>query len=102
MRKVLPLVFALALGACSTTGEQIDAQIKQVQDQTRVICAYVPTVATVAKIIATLVGGVGTVDLIGTAANGICSAVTNQPLAEGPGKRQAVYNGVVIHGTFVK
>lgn len=101
MKKLLLAgALALSLGACATSN--IDEQIVQVQQQTRAICAFVPTVTTVAKIIASLTGGVDAINLIGTAAQGICTAVTTQPLAEGPGKRQPEAFGVKIEGHFVR
>lgn len=92
------LLASLGLAACSTTSGNVNDQIRQVQDQTRFACSFVPTVETVAKILATFVGGFGVVDAVGTAARGICDAITTAPLADGPGKHVPVFNGVVIKG----
>ena len=92
-------VTTLALAGCgTTTGVEVDAKIKQVQEKTRFACSFVPTVETVAKIIATFTGGASAVDAVGAAARGICAAVTTAPLAEGPGRHVPTFNGVVIKG----
>ena len=102
-RFVIIAVAALALAGCgTTTGVDVDAKIKQVQEQTRFACSFVPTVETVAKIIATFTGGAAAVDAVGAAARGICAAVTTAPLADGPGDRVPRVNGVVVKGRFVR
>lgn len=95
MKKLL-LVGLLALGACTTT--QIDAQVKQVQDTAVAICRYLPTAAAVASILS----NAPIISTTASVAGDICNAVTNLPLAEGPGKRQAVVYGVLVRGRFVK
>lgn len=91
------LAAAVMLSACSSP-DDIAQQIKQVQNYTKMICAYVPTGETVAKILAA-----GTiVDTISGVADAICSAVTTAPLADGPGDHLPRVNGVVIKGRFVR
>lgn len=98
MRKILfALVLTVPLAACVST-QEIDQSIAEVQAYTRTICKFVPTITTVAKIIAS-----GTVvDTTSGIANGICNALTTAPLADGPGPRGAYYRGVLIVGTRVK
>lgn len=89
----------LTLPGCVTTGGNVAETIKQVQDQARLICSFVPTVATVANIIS---AGSGDVLAIATS---ICSAITTAPQADGPGKhKSAVMVGsrrVTVRGKFV-
>lgn len=98
MRKlILSLVCCTALAACTTTG-QVEDKIKEVQNYTRLACSFLPTVETVAKILA---GGT-VIDTASAVGNAICNAVTTAPLADGPGDRVPRVNGVVIKGRFVK
>lgn len=98
MRNVfMSLVFALALAGCASTQETNDT-IKQVRDYTVIACGYLPTAATIAKIITNST----IVDTAQGIAAQICAAVTTLPLAEGPGKRQAVVKGIVVKGRFVR
>jgi hypothetical protein len=106
MRKfvvVLGMSAALLLAGCDTTDSaaKVSAAIADVQAKARQYCAFVPTAATVAELLKTMVPGLtGTVGV----AQAICNAVTNNPMAEGPGKRQRFgqVSGVVIEGHLVK
>lgn len=97
MRKVMftcVLAFlALGIGAC--TPEQI---AQQVRDYTATTCKYLPTTTTVLKILTKAT----VVDTVAGVGNEICLAISTLPLAEGPGKRQAVVRGVVVKGSFVR
>lgn len=95
--KALFLLPVLALAGC-VTATQVDQKIAEVQSYTRSICKYVPTVATVAKILTTST----VVDSATSLAMGICSALSTAPLADGPGKSGAYYRGVLIEGRKVK
>jgi len=97
MKKFLLLIPALALAGCVTT-TQVDENISQVQSYTRAFCKYVPTVATVAKILSSST----VVDTASGIAAGICSALSTAPLADGPGKSGAYYRGVLIEGKRVR
>jgi hypothetical protein len=87
-----------ALGACVTT-EDVNSKITQVQDFTRIGCSFVPTVTTVAKILA---AGNPIVDTASSVADAICAAVTTVPLADGPGDSRPRVNGVVVEGKFIR
>ena len=100
MKKIvlsMALCSTLALGAC--TAVEVDARIAEVQAYTRLACKFLPTVSTVAKILA---GGFGVVQTAGAVGDAICAAVTTAPLADGPGDRTPRVNGVAVKGTFVK
>lgn len=103
MRKIIT-AFAVAgsvlLSGCGTTGglptnEQINTTVAQVQSLTQTICAFVPTVSTIANILS---GGASV--SISEIANGICAAVTAKSLRRG-GPRPN-YKGVPIRGRFVR
>ncbi len=97
MKKLLCVFLLLGLAGCVTT-QDIDQKVAEVQNYTRTICKFVPTVTVVAKILAS-----GTiVDTAGGVAKGICEALSTAPLAEGPGKPGAYYRGVRIEGTRVR
>lgn len=95
MKKLL-LVGCLALAGCQTA--QMDQTISDVQRYTQLACSFVPTVETVAKVLA---GGT-VIDTASSIANAICTAMTTRPLADGPGDRLPRVNGIVIKGKFVK
>lgn len=102
MKKLL-LLTALMLGGCGTTGtvspENLTQTAKQIQTYTRTICAFVPTIATIATIISQ--GAIPVTQI----AQDICAAVTTAPLADGPNPQQrsvAQVSGVVISGRFVR
>lgn len=115
MLLLLPLVCAgLLLAGCDqTTGPSkaatdiattittatstVKEKAKLVQDYAVNFCGYLPTIASITSIFNTSMGS--NVAVVGTA---ICNAVTNLPLADGPGRRVPKVNGVVIHGKFVK
>lgn len=113
MRKLLLIAgMAASLAACTTapsptatnvankittTTATIKEKAVVAQDYATKICGYLPTIASVISIFnsgfsvdAAVVGGA------------ICNAVTNIPLADGPGDHLPRVNGVVIKGKFVK
>lgn len=98
MRKILPLVLVLGLAGCAGGPGQIDDAVKQVQSYAVGICKYLPTAATVAAIIS----AAPIIATAGSIGAQICTAVTNLPLAEGPGRRRAMVYGVPVRGRFVK
>src|SRR5690348_9103633 len=92
MRKFLGLICAvtmtMSLGACATdptTGlptinQQALANVEaQIQNTAATVCKFVPTVASVAGVIAGFVQAGAVVDLVNQAAGQICSAVSNAP-----------------------
>ena len=100
MKKIIlsaALCSTLALGACTTV--EVEDKIAQVRAYTRLACSFLPTVSTVAKILA---GGLGVVQTASAVGDAICAAVTTAPLADGPGDRTPRVNGVVVKGTFIK
>jgi hypothetical protein len=103
---------ALALAGCGTTGNStiissIQAFEQAVQQDAAAACAFLPTTATVAGIVASLFPGVSVTEQIAAqVAAQICSAVTAaSPAATGGrfGDTPVYFPGtnVVIHGTFV-
>jgi hypothetical protein len=94
--KKLVLLGALALAGCATPGSvgEVSTRAKEIQELTRTICRFVPTIGTIASILSA-----GSAPVIAIA-NDICLAVTTAPLADGPGRIPKV-RGVVIKGRFV-
>lgn len=99
----LMLLSAFSLGGCGTTGglpslpsqSQIDSTVATVQEGVKNACGWLPTATTVAKIIATLAGAPGVIDVPATAIAGICTALQAKSARRGAGP--ARYRGVVIH-----
>jgi hypothetical protein len=102
---------SLLLGGCATTGtttgtdpitgQPIATEIANVQALAVKICAFQPTEATVAAILATLVPGAAPVTaIISQVAASICSAVA-APAARLRGAAWPEVNGVPINGHFV-
>lgn len=93
---------AIALGACTTTGVTIpgatDPQIIAIQQQAANLCGWLPTVTTVANILATFANANGVVNVASTAAAGICSAITAKGFKKGGTPR---YRGVAIRASRV-
>lgn len=114
MKKIIA-VLALAgfLAGCATPGPfpapnpspsgpvASDSTITAIQQAAVRVCGFLPTVQTVADIVATFTGGSAIVNLAGNVATAICNAV-RPPL--GARKRAAVpmVNGIVIQGGFVR
>lgn len=96
-KTLLAIVVCAPLAACVTSAD-VENKISEVQGYTRLACSYLPTVATIAKIIA----AGGAVDSAAAIGGAICNAVTTAPLADGPGDRIPRVNGVVIRGAFIK
>lgn len=119
MRKIIALatvgVMALSLGACATdptTGmptinQQELANVEaQVQQTAANVCSFVPTVASVAGIIASFVAAGAVVNLVDQAAQQICNAISQAPTTTTKsGKKMlaatASVNGVAIQGYFI-
>lgn len=100
MMTALALSVALMAGGCASTGSSSSSgTIDQVRAITQEVCGFLPTVTTVAQVIAAFAGGaavVGTASEIGQA---ICNAVTKTSAARGQRPKVA---GVVIKGQFVR
>jgi hypothetical protein len=93
---------ALMLGGCATTGTNTQAVIEQARQAAVAVCGFLPTVDTVAAILA---AGNPIYLTASGIANGICEAVKSIPAPDKlAGRRRAapVVAGVVIHGRFVK
>src|SRR5258705_8265851 len=84
----------------------------EVQKNAAIICGFVPTLGTVASVIASFVGGGGVATIATQAANAICSAVVpaKAMMVRRPGNRLAMrrgvahptVNGVPVEGYFIK
>lgn len=95
----------LLLSACASSGTvsssatTTNAQVEQVRKTAVQICGYLPLASTVVNIFASsnplLTTSVGV-------AQAICNAVTNRPLADGPGDRTPRVGNVVVRGKFVR
>lgn len=107
---LLPLLgVALLLGACAGFGQKTGAPsaelktvlgkayptIKAVQNGVAQACQFLPYADSIAKLF-----NKKSPDLVSTNdyVKAICDAVTTLPLADGPGRRVARVNGVVIRG----
>jgi outer membrane murein-binding lipoprotein Lpp len=120
MKKLLlPAVVSLSLIGCTSTGglSNLPVEIQTLSSQTQAIaqaiCKFVPTVATIGAVAASLFPGGGAID---TVANGvaaaICSAVAGTPVPATPvpvtisasarkgGALKARINGIPIEGQF--
>ena len=108
MKRILAVsMLALFLSACATTGQPSQATpawVKDVQGKIVAACGYLPLAQTVAEVAATFVGAGAAINLAGTVVQSICTAVTTNPLADGPGARnyKPRVNGVRIKGSFVR
>ncbi len=96
MKKIiLAAALALSVAACETT--QVVDKIKEVQSYTALTCKFIPTLATVTALFNQAAGA-----SVASIGNAVCQAVTNIPLADGPGDRKPRVGNVVIKGQFVK
>jgi len=111
---------SVSLGGCATdptTGAttidvaQITSIEAEVQKNAAIICGFVPTIGTVASVIASLVGGSAVTTLATQAANAICGAVTPaKAQAMRMGTRRLVVrrgtaptvNGIPVEGYFIR
>lgn len=102
------MIGALALAGCNTTAQDVASKItstsqtatakaKEVQDYAVQLCGYLPYASAVISIFNS-----GYSQNVATVGNAICSAVTNLPLADGPGKREPRVNGVLVQGKWVR
>jgi hypothetical protein len=102
MRKFLmaiPLVAAMTLAGCATTGTDNKNFLEQVRQAAVAVCGFLPAVDTVVAIVAT---GNPIAATVAGLANAICAAVTALPPAEvRRGAPPPTVAGVVIHGKFV-
>ncbi len=99
MRKILLMCAAsIALAGCVTAKDAAD-KVAEVQNSAKMICGFVPTLATVTALFSTDIGR-----SVGEWGAVICNAVTTNPLADGPGPAnyKPVVNGVTIKGKFVR
>jgi len=104
MRKILlvaPLVAAFMLSGCATTGGTSNTDIiKQIREAAVAACGFLPTINTVAQILAS---GNPIVATASGVAGAICAAVANlPPAAARRGAAPPTVAGVVIHGRFVR
>lgn len=94
----------LTLGACSTLNNlpvQITTAASQTQEIAKALCAFEPTVATVAGVIAALYPNGGA---IATVASGAASAICDAVTAKSATLRSAAVPtvaGVIIEGRFI-
>jgi hypothetical protein len=96
MKKVLLLVGFLSMGGCTTTGA-ID--VTTIQQDAVLACGFLPTVGTVANIIAVGNPLLATAEAVAAA---ICAAVAPAKASGRLGAVAPQVNGVTIHGRFVQ
>ena len=104
------LACGLLTSSCTTvpgvdpiTGNPIATEITNIQALAVQICAFQPTAATVAAILATFVPGAAPVtEIINQVAQSICGAVTAKAYRRGARHGFARVNGVPIDGQFVR
>lgn len=105
---VLMISMAVSGASCVTNSGSVPPPttpptVSAVQQAVLNGCKYVPTATTVAQIIAAVAGGGGAIiNTVGGIAQAVCDAVTNNPLADGPGDRLPVVAGVKVRGKFVR
>ena len=92
-----PLVAALALSGCQTTGA--NSVVAQVQAIAQAACAFVPTAATIIAIVAKGNPALATAAEMATA---ICAAVAPKPAARLLGALAPSVDGVIVEGHFVR
>lgn len=80
----------------TTSTQTVKEKVKSVQGYTVSVCGYLPAAASVIGIFNSNYS-----NAVAAIGNAICNAVTNIPLADGPGDRRPRVNGVVIKGKFV-
>jgi hypothetical protein len=104
-RTVIALAVAASLGGCAAgTGGRptIDPNVQaQIQQTAASICGFVPTISTVAGIVATFTGSGALIDLVGQVATSICDAVAPKKSMMRRAVRPAV-NGVLVQGYFLR
>lgn len=98
MKKLLLLIgMALPLAACDP-----NVETAKVQGATVAGCRYLPTAKTVVSVAKVLYSPASmALDFGSVVADAICNAVTNAPLADGPGDRIPRVRGIVIEGRRV-
>jgi len=107
-RLLATAALGLFLAGCATTSPTPNPGtpnwVKDVQATAVKVCGYLPIASTVLNIAATFTGAVAAYALAETVVTSICTAVTTNPLADGPGPRnyKPQVNGVRIQGQFVR
>lgn len=106
MRKTLiALSFAATLGGCAAGLDgkpTVDSNVQaQVQQAAASICGFVPTISTVASIVATFTTAGPVVDLVSQVATAICDVVAPKKNMMRRAVRPAV-NGVLVQGYFIR
>lgn len=99
-RMLLVSALALSLSACFPTSTNLQELINQTRDTAVKVCGFLPTVDTVASIIALNHPAYQTAKAI---ADAVCAAVTSAPRA-GPEARAVAPKvaGVEVKGEFVR
>lgn len=100
MRKLLlaaALSSAFVLGGCATTGTA--SLIEQVRQYASTACAFLPTVETVAQILA---GGNPTLQTVTALGDAICAAITRPAFVRPGVARVPTVDGVPIRGTHLR
>jgi hypothetical protein len=98
------LLRAAALAALLTGCNSATTVISDIQQAAVTVCAFEPTAASIAAIVAASGSGASTTAGIAAIAANICKVVTAMPAAEAETAAQWVYPGtaVPIQGAFVK
>ncbi len=101
--KKLALVLALGLAGCATTPGNIGSStgIKDIQTAAVAICKFLPAATFVSNL---LLSGNSIATSATDIAAKICTAVTTNPLADGPGAKnyRPHVNGIRVQGRFVR
>jgi hypothetical protein len=109
MRKLviaLAVGASVALGGCATSPSgqpTIDPSIQtQIQNGTAAACGFVPTITTVASILASFVGGGPIVGVVGSTIKAICDAVAPPKASLKRKFGKPMVNGVPVEGYFIR
>jgi hypothetical protein len=98
---IAALMLATSLAGCATTATDIATIEAQIQADAKILCGFVPTISTVAQILAALFPSGGAVI---TAANAIASQICSAVVSASPKAAAVIYypgTNVEIHGAFV-
>lgn len=104
MKRILAIVLLLGLSGCTGGGGIVSGQpdsVKQIQNAAVVACRFLPTAKFIADLLLSRSGN-SILSTAETIAGEICNAVTNRPLADGPGDRVPRVRGLRVRGSFVK
>lgn len=100
MKRFLTIA-ALSLSLAGCNPDQIDKSYEKVQAAAVKVCGFVPTISTVAGVLAALTGTTPAADVVKLAADKICAAVTKPSIQALESGYTPNVDGVPVEGYFV-